>query len=206
MPGAPEEASFRRSLSRWWLAACISGFALVGWAGVPESSHDGGYYATDSPFIVGSRVFYGLMGILSLFFMVKVARMGVFADRDGLIIRNVFRTHRIDWSDIAGFERPAPYGRLRDAGLKVVLLDRPPGVRRSLQRRSVQQGDLRGRDARSARIASCDEPTGLTCPRDTCRSLGVGRLSEHARATATARDFQFGAAPALNTRHSVLVG
>ena len=123
---APGEASFRRSLSRWWLVGCISVFALIGFAGIPASSHEDGYYPTDSLFVVGSRVFYGLMALVGLFLMVKVARMGIFADRDGLTIRNVFRTHRIEWTEIAGFERPARYGRLRRTGLKVVLRNRPP--------------------------------------------------------------------------------
>lgn len=123
---APDEVCFRRSLSRWWLVGCIALFALVGLAGIPESSHEGGYYSTDSPFVVGSRVFYGLMALLSLFLMFKVARMGIFADRDGLTIRNVFRTHRIEWREVAGFERAARYGGFRRTGLKVVLRNRAP--------------------------------------------------------------------------------
>lgn len=120
------KVSFRRSFSRWWLFGCTSVFALVGLSGIPESSHEGGYYDTDSAFVVGSRLFYGTMALVSIFLMIRIARMGIFADDTGLTIRNVFRTHRVEWGEVLGFERPATYGRMRRAGLKVMLRDRPP--------------------------------------------------------------------------------
>jgi hypothetical protein len=119
------EMSFKRNLNRWWLVACIGAFGLIGLSGIPQSSHDGGYYATDSAFVIGSRVFYGLIAVASLFLMVKVARMGIFANEAGLTVRNVFRNQRAMWSEIAGFERPTAYGPLRRTGLKVVLRERP---------------------------------------------------------------------------------
>lgn len=120
------EMSFRRNLNRWWVVGCIALFFVIGLAGIPESSHDGGYYSTDSGFVIGSRVFYALMAVVSLFLMVKVARMGIFADHRGLTIRNVLRTHRIAWREIASFQRPTGYGAFRRTGLKVVLRNRPP--------------------------------------------------------------------------------
>lgn len=119
------EMSFKRNLNRWWLVACIGVFGLVGLSGIPQSSHEGGYYATDSAFVIGSRVFYGLIAVASMFLMVKVARMGIFADEAGLTVRNVVRNQRAMWSEIAGFERPTAYGALRRTGLKVVLRERP---------------------------------------------------------------------------------
>lgn len=118
--------SFRRTFSRWWLFGCTSVFALIGLSGIPESSHQGGYYDTDSAFVIGSRVFYGTMAVVSIFLMIRIARMGIFADHTGLTIRNVFKTHRVEWSEVVGFERPATYGRMRRAGLKVMIRNRPP--------------------------------------------------------------------------------
>lgn len=120
------KVSFRRSFNRWWLFGCTSVFALIGLAMIPESSHEGGYYDTDSAFVVGSRVFYGTMAVVSIILMIRIARMGIFADQTGLTIRNVIKTHRVEWSEVVGFERPAAYGRVRRAGLKVMIRNRPP--------------------------------------------------------------------------------
>lgn len=124
--GGSAEMSFRRNANRWWLVACLGGFLAIGLAGIPESAHEGGYYATDSGFVIGYRVFNGVMALASLFLMVKVARMGIFADQDGLTIRNVFRTYRVDWEEIVGVERPARYGAFRRTGLEIAVRDRPP--------------------------------------------------------------------------------
>lgn len=121
-----DEMSFKRNLNRWWQVTWIGVFCLLGLSGIPESSHEGGYYATDSAFVISYRVFSAVFAVASLFLMVKVARMGIFADEGGLTVRNIFNTQRAAWNEIVGFERPARYGGLRRTGLKVVLRDRPP--------------------------------------------------------------------------------
>jgi hypothetical protein len=126
MSDSTTKVTFRRSLNRWWLVACAAGFAVIGLVMIPESSHEGGYYAPDSTFAIGSRVFYGLIVVVSLFLVVRVARMGIFADDDGLTIRNVFNSHRVAWEEIARFERPAAHGAFRNTGLRVVMRKGPP--------------------------------------------------------------------------------
>lgn len=117
--------SFKRSAHRWFLVACIGGFGLIGLVDIPASAYEGGYYASDSAFVIASRTFSALVAIGSLFFGIRVARMGIFADETGLTVRNVLRTQRALWGEIAGFGPPGAYGSLRRTGLKIVLRDRP---------------------------------------------------------------------------------
>lgn len=106
-----ERRAFRRSFNRWYLVACCGGFGLVGVSQIPSSAHEGGYYGPDSGFVLGSRVASACLAIVCLFLMVKIARMGVFTDEDGLTVRGLWRTHRVGWGSIAAFERPRATGR-----------------------------------------------------------------------------------------------
>ena len=54
---------------------------------------------------------------------IRIARLGIFAGPDRLIVRNYFRTYRIAWPDISAFEMPPRYGTLRKAGLRIHLLN-----------------------------------------------------------------------------------
>lgn len=96
-------------------------FALVGLSGVPASSHDDGFYPPDSAFVIGSRVFYGLMGVSSIVLVVLVLRMGLFAGPSQLVVRNLFHRHAIGWDEIESFRPPVPYGAWRGAGLQILL-------------------------------------------------------------------------------------
>lgn len=150
MASARGEVSFKRSAHRWFLVACIGGFGLIGLVDIPASAYEGGYYASDSAFVIASRTFSALVAIGSLFFGIRVARMGVFADETGLTVRNVLRTQRALWGEIAGFGPPGAYGSLRRTGLKIVLRDRAGDLRHALQPRSAQPTRLRRRHARPA--------------------------------------------------------
>jgi Bacterial PH domain len=54
---------------------------------------------------------------------VRTARLGIVACPEHLVVRDYFRTYRVRWTQIAGFELPPPYGRWRKAGLRIRLLD-----------------------------------------------------------------------------------
>lgn len=112
---------FRRSGQRWWLAGGISLFALVGLSGVPASSHDDGFYPPDSAFVIGSRLFYGLMAVGSIVLVVLVLRMGLFATPSQLVVRNLIHRHAIRWDEIESFRPPVPYGAWRGTGLQILL-------------------------------------------------------------------------------------
>lgn len=117
----PTSYRFRRSANRWFLAACSGVFALAGFSGIGESNYDDGYYAADSAFATGSRIFYGLIGVGAAIVMVRVLRMGLIAGPRRLIVRNLVKRHSLQWDDIESFCRPAPYGQLRRSGLQIVL-------------------------------------------------------------------------------------
>jgi len=53
---------------------------------------------------------------------VRLARLGIFAGPDELLVRNFSRAYQIRWPEIARFEMP-PAGDLRKAGLRIHLID-----------------------------------------------------------------------------------
>lgn len=112
---------FRRSANRWWLAGCCGVFALVGFSQLGESAYEGGYYASDSAYVTGSRIAYGLLAISALVLMVGILRMGIIADPNTLLVRNLVKRHALRWDEIESFRRPAPYGRYRRFGVQIVL-------------------------------------------------------------------------------------
>lgn len=54
---------------------------------------------------------------------IRIARLGIFAGPDQLVVRNYFRSYRITWQDISAFEIPTRYGTWRNAGLRIRLLN-----------------------------------------------------------------------------------
>lgn len=54
---------------------------------------------------------------------IRIARLGIFAGPDELVVRDYFRTYRIAWPDVSAFEMPPPYGTWRKAGLRIRLHD-----------------------------------------------------------------------------------
>lgn len=53
---------------------------------------------------------------------VRIARTGIFAGPEQVIVRNYFRTYRVGWAEITGFDPPRYRGR-RQNGLGICLTD-----------------------------------------------------------------------------------
>jgi len=68
---------------------------------------------------VGSGAAFLVLVVLAI----RIANLGIFAGPDQLVVRDYFRTYRIRWEQISGFEKPPPYGTLRKAGLRIHLSD-----------------------------------------------------------------------------------
>jgi hypothetical protein len=69
------------------------------------------------------KVASGAVVLACVLFGVRVARLGMFAGPEQLVVRDYFRTYRIRWTEIASFEPPPPYETLRKAGLRIRLVD-----------------------------------------------------------------------------------
>jgi hypothetical protein len=54
---------------------------------------------------------------------IRIANLGIFAGPDRLVVRDYFRTYRIRWEEISGFEKPPPHGTFRKSGLRIHLSD-----------------------------------------------------------------------------------
>lgn len=115
--------AFTRPFTRWWLFGCCGLFCVIALSQIPASSYEDSYYAPDSAFVIGSRMVFTCLAVVFLFIMVKIARMGMVSDEDGLTVRNLWRTHRVAWAAIEAFHRPARYGAFRNTGIKIVLTD-----------------------------------------------------------------------------------
>lgn len=109
--------SFRRTGARWWLAACVSVFFLIGLSGViaPTDAHGSPHPA--------ERIFFGILAVGALWITVGVARQGIFCGSNGVVVRNVFKRYEARWSDIDAIEPPMNYGALRNAGIGFRLRD-----------------------------------------------------------------------------------
>ena len=104
------------------MTGCIGGFFLIGLALVTADFEDS-YYGPDSGFVLGYRIVWSVLAVIVFIIMIRWFRMGILATPSRLIVRNVFKTFRIPWADITGFERPASYGLWRNAGLQIRLQD-----------------------------------------------------------------------------------
>jgi hypothetical protein len=84
-----------------WLAPAIffAVFAL-------DLSPDG------APVPTGQRVVYGALALSFLTLAVRTWRIGIFTSTSGVIVRNVLRSARVSWEDIAAFE----WGQWRGPG------------------------------------------------------------------------------------------
>ncbi len=69
------------------------------------------------------KVANSLVALAIVVLMVRVARLGLFAEPSQLMVRDIFRTYKISWSEIAGFEVPPPHGTWRKTGIRIRLLD-----------------------------------------------------------------------------------
>lgn len=114
--------TFRRTWYRILLGFVTGCFLLIGVATAATEDKDS-YYEPDSAFIIGSRIGYGIVALISFVLLVRIVRLGIFVNEDGVLVRNLFRTPFVAWPEIARFGRPAGYGLWRKTGLTVVRID-----------------------------------------------------------------------------------
>jgi hypothetical protein len=110
-PQAPTVA-FRRPIPQGLMIALVTVLALVFLSGLAAGNADGLQWV-----LAGVGLSAGVILI------VRIARMGVFAEHQWLVVRNLFVSYKIAWSQIARFEMPPPYGTLRKTGLRICLQD-----------------------------------------------------------------------------------
>jgi hypothetical protein len=108
----PVTVAFRRSARRWLLVVLLSGGpGLIFLSGVvTPTTH--GWEKIASAAVVLAFVMLGI----------RIARLGIFAGRDQLVVRNYFRSYRIGWPEISAFEMPPPYGAVSKTGLRIHLV------------------------------------------------------------------------------------
>jgi Bacterial PH domain len=82
-------------------------------------------FASDGPGppSIGQRLFNGPLLLVTLWILIGIVRQGVFVEQDGLRVRNIFRTYRLDWDDIDRIDPPRKYGVLRNTGIQFSLRD-----------------------------------------------------------------------------------
>jgi hypothetical protein len=108
----------RRTGHRLALTACMAGLALTSVARFLVA--DAG--AREQPRLTQQLI--SLSFALAWAWMaIAVARQGIWANGDGVVVRNVFRRHTLRWSDIECIDPPRRYGALRNAGIQFRLHD-----------------------------------------------------------------------------------
>jgi len=109
----PTTLAFRRSGTRWAqviLASVAPGFVFL--SGMVVSSTHG-----------WEKIACGVALLAFVVLGIRIARLGIFALPDELVVRNYFCSYRIQWGDISRFEMPRNYGAVRKAGLRIYLID-----------------------------------------------------------------------------------
>ena len=76
----------------------------------------------DAPARSAQIVVLVALAVAMLWLTIRLVRAGVFISGEGVTFRNFLRTRYLRWDEIQQFEPPAPYGRLRNAGLRASLL------------------------------------------------------------------------------------
>jgi hypothetical protein len=94
------------------LILCVSAGALVFFSGMVSGTTHGWEKA-------GSAAAFLILVALAI----RIANLGIFAGPDRLVVRDYFRTYRIRWEEISGFEKPPPHGTFRKSGLRIHLSD-----------------------------------------------------------------------------------
>jgi hypothetical protein len=100
------------------MTALIAGFFVVSAATASSSDHHGNY-ASDSAYVIGSRIAYGIAAVGTLILAIRYARTGIYVTHSQVIVRNVWKTHHIPWEEIESFAPPMGYGGLRKTGLQI---------------------------------------------------------------------------------------
>lgn len=114
----PGRRAFRRTGPRLWLTVCAGLFCLIFVSGLFAGGDDG----KETPSTV-QRIVVAPLAAASLWTTIGVARQGIWTDRNGVKIRNVFRTHRLYWDEIKAIQSPVGYGVMRNSGISFVLQD-----------------------------------------------------------------------------------
>lgn len=97
---------------RWFLVLLDLVIALVALSGVFSSD-------TDAPPNVLQRAVCTLCLGLLIALAVRVARLAVVLDDNGILVRNVLRDIKLDWRSISKVEPPPSYGTWRKAGILI---------------------------------------------------------------------------------------
>jgi hypothetical protein len=103
---------FRRTALRLWLILLLSGGpGLICLGGVAS-------YTTH-----GWEKVFSAVGLLACaIWGIRIAMTGIFAGPEQVIVRNYFRTYRVGWAEITGFDPPRYLAR-RQNGLGICLTD-----------------------------------------------------------------------------------
>jgi Bacterial PH domain len=86
----------------------------------------------DAPPTTTERIVYAAIALPFAVLCVRTLRVGVVTGPDGVIVRNILRTHRIPWADVAGFEMsdwggfPIGAVRRRDGSEQRAIALNPP--------------------------------------------------------------------------------
>lgn len=109
----PSMVAFRRSPMRWLIVVLFSatpGLIFLSGLGV-SSTHGWEKFANGA----------ALLAFVA--FGIRIAKLGIFAGPEQIVVVNYFRTYRIGWAEVVGFEAPPTYGTLRHSGLRIHLTD-----------------------------------------------------------------------------------
>lgn len=106
-----EQRAFRRTGPRIWLTLCSGAFFLVSVSVLAVDSN------------LGQKLFYLPMAAVTGWTTVGIFRSGIFTDRTGIRVRNVFRTYEARWQDVRSIRAPARYGGWRNSGIQFLLAD-----------------------------------------------------------------------------------
>ena len=109
---------FRRTGARLWLTACVGLFALIPTSGLFSAGADG----TETPTVAQQAVCLPLAAALA-WTTLGVARQGIWLRRDGVRVRNVYRSYVLPWPEVAGIDPPLAYGAMRNAGIQFHLTE-----------------------------------------------------------------------------------
>ncbi len=135
-----------RGMTRWLSLGFFGliGLGLLSWAAYEGTNHD-------SPQSVLIAVGLSAGGLAMLAFAFRVWRRGIDADAEGVVVTNLFRTHRLAWSDLVdiSFDRVmndgggTAYHRLRlEADGRGIVAEAPGGSTKSGSRLVRTRADL----------------------------------------------------------------
>jgi hypothetical protein len=111
-PQPPPDVIFRRSARRRFFGVlCFGTIGLLLLLGL----------AATMP--LGYKAASGAAALVFAYLAIRAARAAIVAEADHLVVRDMHRTYRIGWREIARFETPPSYGTWRKAGLRIHLID-----------------------------------------------------------------------------------